>query len=44
MLKSVRSALRHGVRIGAHPGLDDIKGFGRRRVDVTEDEVYSLAL
>jgi UPF0271 protein len=44
MLKTVRSALQHGVRIGAHPGLDDIKGFGRRRFDVTEDEVYSLAL
>jgi UPF0271 protein len=44
MMKTVRSALRHGVKIGAHPGLDDIKGFGRRRLDVTEDEVYSLAL
>jgi lactam utilization protein B len=44
MLKTVRSALQHGVRTGAHPGLDDIKGFGRRRFDVTEDEVYSLAL
>lgn len=44
MLRTVRSALKHGVKIGAHPGLDDIKGFGRRRFEIGEDEVYSLAL
>lgn len=44
MLRMVRLAKKHNVGIGAHPGLDDIKGFGRRRLDMTEDEVYSLAL
>jgi UPF0271 protein len=44
MLRMVRLAKSHGVGIGAHPGLDDIKGFGRRRLELTPDEVYALAL
>lgn len=44
MLRTVRAGIKYGVKIGAHPGLDDIKGFGRRRLDVTPDEVYSGAL
>lgn len=44
MLRMVRLAKQHNVGIGAHPGLDDIKGFGRRKLDVTAEEVYSLAL
>lgn len=44
MLRMVRLAKKHNVGIGAHPGLDDIKGFGRRRLDMTEEEVYSLTL
>ncbi|MGH2947595.1 MAG: LamB/YcsF family protein, partial [Solirubrobacteraceae bacterium] len=27
-------AARHGVAVGAHPGLPDLLGFGRRRMDV----------
>lgn len=44
MLRTVRSAVKHNVKIGAHPGLDDIKGFGRRAFAVSEEEVYALAL
>ncbi|XAO27033.1 hypothetical protein I312_105875 [Cryptococcus bacillisporus CA1280] len=44
MLRTVRSAIKHNVKIGAHPGLDDIKGFGRRAFAVSEEEVYALAL
>lgn len=44
MLRMVRLAKKHGVGIGAHPGLDDIKGFGRRKIDITPEECYSLAL
>lgn len=44
MLKTVRSALKYNVKIGAHPGLDDIKGFGRRVFAISEEEVYALAL
>ena len=37
-------AARHGVAIGAHPGLPDLQGFGRRAMQVTEREVHDLVL
>ena len=39
MRKTVALALKHGVAIGAHPGLPDLMGFGRRAMDVTPQEV-----
>ncbi len=35
MRKTVELAVQHGVAIGAHPGLPDLMGFGRRRMEVT---------
>ena len=31
-----------GVSVGAHPGFQDLIGFGRRSMDVTPQEVYDL--
>jgi UPF0271 protein len=39
MRKTVALALKHGVGIGAHPGLPDLMGFGRRQMDVSPGEV-----
>jgi 5-oxoprolinase (ATP-hydrolysing) subunit A len=39
MRQTVELALRHGVAIGAHPGLPDLMGFGRRRMDLTPQEM-----
>ena len=39
MRRSVELALQHGVAIGSHPGLPDLMGFGRRRMDVTPQEL-----
>src|SRR5271156_187912 len=39
MRQTVESARQHGVRVGAHPGLPDLLGFGRRRLAITADEV-----
>jgi 5-oxoprolinase (ATP-hydrolysing) subunit A len=39
MRKTVELALRHGVAIGSHPGLPDLMGFGRRKMDVTPMEI-----
>ncbi|MFE8699532.1 5-oxoprolinase subunit PxpA [Cytobacillus sp. FJAT-54145] len=44
MRRTVRLALNHGVSIGAHPGLPDLYGFGRREISVTADEVYDLVV
>lgn len=35
MRETVRLALRNGVQIGAHPGLLDPVGFGRRNMDIS---------
>ena len=34
MATTMGIALEKGVGIGAHPGFDDIQGFGRRRIDM----------
>ena len=39
MRKTVELALKHRVAIGAHPGLPDLMGFGRRVMDVSPQEV-----
>ena len=40
--ETVRLAKQHGVRVGAHPGLPDLVGFGRREMKLTPDEVENL--
>ena len=42
MRATVRSALRHGVAIGAHPGFADRASFGRRELGLTPAEIASL--
>ncbi len=34
MEATMRLALAKGVNLGAHPGFDDLRGFGRRRIDM----------
>ena len=42
MYETVKLAKENGVGIGAHPGFHDIQGFGRRNMDLTPDEIYTL--
>lgn len=44
MRKTVRMALEKNVAIGAHPGLPDLAGFGRRSMQITPEEAYDLVL
>lgn len=44
MRRTVEACLVHGVAIGAHPGLPDRQGFGRRAMAVTEREVHEMTL
>ena len=37
--RTVRSAVAHGVTVGAHVGYRDLAGFGRRNMDVPDDEL-----
>jgi len=44
MHKTVELALKNNVAIGAHPGLPDLNGFGRRVMDITVREAYYMVL
>lgn len=44
MRKTVALAKKVGVRVGAHPGLPDLMGFGRRELNVTPEEAGSYVL
>ncbi|USD79562.1 LamB/YcsF family protein [Bacillus safensis] len=44
MRKTVRMALDKGVKIGAHPGLQDLAGFGRRPMAISAVEAYDLVI
>lgn len=44
MQDTVRAALARGVAIGAHPGYQDLAGFGRRSMAITPDEAYCSIL
>ena len=42
MYRVVERAHHAGVSIGAHPGFDDLWGFGRRRIDMTPRDLELL--
>ncbi|TCP57603.1 UPF0271 protein [Tumebacillus sp. BK434] len=44
MRKTVQMALEKGVAIGAHPGLPDLVGFGRRNMAISPQEAYDLTV
>jgi len=44
MRATTRAAAEHGVQIGAHIGLTDLIGFGRRRMAISPGELRDLTL
>lgn len=44
MWRTVRSAKRHGLHVGSHPGLPDREGFGRREMKLSRHDVAALVL
>jgi UPF0271 protein len=44
MRTTVINAAAHGVAIGAHPGLPDLVGFGRREMNVSASAVYDMVV
>jgi len=44
MKQLVELAAEKGVLIGAHPGLPDLVGFGRREMTITEEDAYHYVL
>lgn len=44
MRETVKLAIDNGVKIGAHPGLPDLNGFGRREMNITPQEAYDMVV
>ncbi|KAE8151369.1 LamB/YcsF family protein [Aspergillus avenaceus] len=44
MLKTVRLCKKYGVKAGAHPGQQDLFGFGRRKIEVDPKDMYAMVL
>lgn len=44
MRRTVALAKAHGVAVGAHVGLPDLQGFGRREMKVAPEEAYDFTL
>lgn len=44
MRRTVKLAVDQNVAIGAHPGLPDLIGFGRRAMEITPQQAYDLVV
>jgi UPF0271 protein len=44
MRKTVTLALEKGIAIGAHPGLPDLTGFGRRNMEISPQEAFDMVV
>jgi UPF0271 protein len=44
MQHTVNMAIKKGVAIGAHPGLPDLQGFGRRDMKISANEAYQMTI
>ncbi len=44
MRRTVGWARQYGVQVGAHPGLPDLQGFGRREMNLSTDEIYDIVM
>ena len=44
MRATVRLAKQHGVKVGAHPSLPDLQGFGRREMKVGREEMANIII
>ncbi|WP_175638668.1 LamB/YcsF family protein [Metabacillus schmidteae] len=44
MRKTVQLAQKFSVKIGAHPGFEDVKGFGRRNIMISPQEAFDIVV
>lgn len=42
MQETVAKCKQHNILIGAHPGLPDIQGFGRREIKMSPEELTAM--
>lgn len=41
---TVADAIKNNVALGAHPGLPDLQGFGRRSMNISPQQVYDIVV
>ena len=44
MKQLVEQAIQKNVLIGAHPGFPDLEGFGRREMEISEEDAYNYVI
>lgn len=44
MYQTIKLVKKNNIGIGAHPGLPDLQGFGRRNMDLSPSEIYNLVV
>jgi UPF0271 protein len=44
MRATIRLAKAHGVKVGAHPSLPDLQGFGRREMEIGREELANIII
>ncbi|EEH39973.2 hypothetical protein PAAG_02162 [Paracoccidioides lutzii Pb01] len=44
MMEAVRNCKAHNIKIGAHPGLPDLQGFGRREMKLSPEELTAITV
>jgi 5-oxoprolinase (ATP-hydrolysing) subunit A len=44
MIGTVKLAHQHKIAVGAHPGLPDLLGFGRRAMNITPEDAYAYVV
>lgn len=42
--KTVETAMKKNVAVGAHPSFPDLQGFGRREMKMSSDEIFDIVL
>jgi lactam utilization protein B len=44
MMETVKNCKEHNIKVGAHPGLPDLQGFGRREMKLSPDELTAITI
>lgn len=44
MSNTVKLCKQHNIKVGAHPGLPDIQGFGRREIKMSPEELRTMVV
>ena len=44
MISTCQLAGQHGIAVGAHPGLPDLLGFGRRTMNITPEDAFAYVV